>query len=310
MKRYAVYLRLVVAVTLLAYVLHREDPSRIWARLVAAPWWAYGASIGFLGLNSGIQALRIQLLLPRPVPPWHRVLRSVLLGNFYGLFLPTGGGEAAKLWSLQRETGALAPALAALGTSRVLELLPWSLLCLWGALVVLPEDWPWLVPVAAGSFVAMLVVFLGAVTLIVRGDRLAHRVPARIAPFAHQLASLVARPVDILACASLAVPFGLLNCAAVWAVLHAYGVGMPYSDVLGLIPTLDVLISLPITVSGVGVREETFQLALAARGVPADLALAIAFTRWTGEIARSVAGGLLFVTGSPGGRRTVVTDRD
>jgi hypothetical protein len=54
---------------------------------------------------------------------------------------------------------------------------------------------------------------------------------------------------------------------------------------------------LPVTLSGVGVREGVFVHALARFGATEELAVAIALTRWTGELGRAAVGGLMALWG-------------
>lgn len=308
--RARVLLRLLVAIVLLVLVFRVVSPGDVLARLRAAPWWAFATAAGCLGVNSVFHAHRIRFLLPAPRPPWWRLLRAILLGSFFGLVLPTGGSEAARVLILRREVGGLDAAVAAMGMARVLELVAWSLLCLYGAVFVLPGDWPWLVPITLGAAAAMAGIVALVVAGLLRGEGLVRRLPRRIGGPLGRVLALRASAADLARSTLLVVPTAVLNCGIVWVVLRAYAAPMSFADVLGLVPALDVLIALPVTISGVGVREGVFQVALAARGVAPEVAVAVAFTRWTGELARAAAGGLLFVT-SPGGlRRVPVTFRD
>jgi uncharacterized membrane protein YbhN (UPF0104 family) len=210
-----------------------------------------------------------------------------------GLVTPTGGAEAAKILALGRRSGRLDAAAAALVAARAMELVPWAALLAWGTLGPLPARWPELVPVAAlaGGGMVLVAATLGA--LAAGGlDPLMRRVP--------RLSVVRALAADRRAlgwCFAMAFPFAAVNSFVVWLILGAYGVDLSYADTVGLIPTLDVVISLPITVSGLGVREGMFAWALAPLGVDPATALAIAATRWSGELVRSALGGALWVAG-------------
>lgn len=298
MRRALVLLRLFVAVAVVAFVYTRVDPGEAAAVLAAAPWWAWVVPAVLLTVNSGIHALRLVLVLPAPAPPLHVALRAVLLGNFFGLFLPTGGGEAAKAVAIARAAGGYEPAFAAMFTSRLLELVPWGLLCVWGAVGVLPGRLPGWIPVAwaaAGGFAALVI----GVVLLARGV-VRVPLPDAVATRVDRLARLRPPPARVVACLAAAVPFAAVNCFVVWVVLRAYGVRLSYPEVLGLIPTLDVVISLPVTISGVGVREMVFADGLRPWGAPATTAVAVALTRWSGELFRAGIGGVLFLLGPLG----------
>lgn len=291
-SRVLVLFRLLLALALLGLVLARVDPGVAADHMRAAPWWAYAAPWALMVVNAGVHALRLGVLLPAPRPPWREVMRSVLLGNFFGLFLPTGGGDVAKVVALGRATGRFEEALAALLVSRLLELVPWGLLLVWGAMAVLPGRLPALEALAWATAAGMAAALGLAAAALRLGTPRLRWLPAAVARRVDRLRGFRASRAQVCACLALTFPFALLNCLAAWIVLRAYGVGVSYPTVMGLVPTLDVLIALPVTVSGVGVREGVFLYGLAAWGVPPPVALAVALTRWTGELFRAGLGGL------------------
>ena len=302
--------RVVLALGIFSFVVTRADPGAALAHLRAAPWWALVVPSVLLLANSCLHAVRLRLLLPAPRPSWWAVLRCVLLGNFIGLALPTGGGEAAKVVALSRHTGSMTSALGPLGASRVMELGPWGLLVWWGAVAVLPGHVPAFVPFAWLSGAAMLGVLLVAgAAMRWPGPALAW-LPAPISRRLFRLAEVHANARDIAACALLAVPFALVNCGVIYVILRAYGVPLTYLEVMGVIPTIDIIISLPITVSGLGVREGMFVVALAGWGVDPAVAVAVSFTRWTAELFRSGLGGLWWARSGFPQARVADTSRD
>lgn len=293
MRRWYPLVRIVVAGVLAVVVFATMDVGAVAGVLRRAPRWAWGVSTALLAVNSVIHALRIRVLLPEPRPPLPAVLRSVLLGNFLGLVLPTGGGEAAKGVALARLADPPAAGVMALLTSRFFELPPWALLLFWGAWRVLPGRLDAYVPVVVACGLAFLALF-GAGVAVVRWGRgptwLQRRVvlpPPERRPTAASLAW----------CALGALPFAAVNCLVVWALLRAFGVTIGYGEVLGVVPAMDVVISLPITVSGAGVRELVFAHGLAAWGVTPEVALAVAWLRWSGELVRSLVGGVWWAVG-------------
>jgi hypothetical protein len=229
-----------------------------------------------------------------------------LLGNFVGMALPTGGGEAMKALGLARLAQRPGQAVMALLTSRLLELPPWGLLVWWGAWGVLPGRLDSWVPVAWAVGLVFIGVFVAAVGFhayagaLLRGPRAA-RVPAALRGRIEGFAAFRPSARDLVACGVGAIPFAALNCLVVWALLVAVGWPVPYSDVLGLIPSMDVVISLPLTVAGAGVRETMFFHALAPWGVPAEVALTVCWLRWSGDVFRAAVGGIWWGIGGAGG---------
>ncbi len=310
------FVRGLAALGLLLFVLRKVDLQALGDSLASAPGWAWAVPATLLGVNSVVHALRIRLLFPSPRPRVTAVLRCILLGNFVGMALPTGGGEAMKALGLSRLSAKPGDAVMALLTSRLLELPPWGLLVWWGAWAVLPGRLDSWVPVAWVVGLVFIGVFVVAVGVhayagaVLDGPR-AGRVPARIRERIAGFAAFRPPLVNVALCGLGAVPFAALNCLVVWSLLVAVGWPVPYSDVLGLIPSMDVVISLPLTVAGAGVRETMFCHALAPWGVPAEVALTVCWLRWSGDVFRATLGGLWWglagsVTPAPSPERDVV----
>lgn len=308
MSRAWLVLRIVLTIAVLGAVLYRADVGEALAQARRAPAWVFALPSALLFLNSGLHALRLRLLLD-PAPPVREVLRLVLLGNFAGLVLPTGGGEAVKGLALARLVGGVEPAFAALLASRLLELLPWGLLLFWAAAGVLPARLPgWVGPTLLAGL-AMVAAFGVLLVLLTWPVRALGWIPhwagrARLI----RLASLRVGPGRIAACAALAVPFALTNCFVVFAILRGMGAPVTYPDILGLVPAMDVIISLPVTIAGMGVREGMFVEGLRPWGVAPSVAVAAAATRWSGELFRAGVGGLWWLARGAGERLPLRAD--
>lgn len=287
-------------------LLRQVDPRDALSRVGDAPGWVLAVPALLLLFNSGIHALRLRILMGAagPMPPLHRFHAAMLKASFFGLVLPTGGTEFAKLGFLRPLVGRTDLPVAALLLARLLELLPWTALLLFGLAWGLPSHDPLLAGVAA-VFAGLFIAVMGLAVVAVRsGGRLASVLPGALGRFAHDVVAAFEQvrrqPRRLVLAGLLAVPFALINGLVVWVLVRAYGLGMSYPDVLAVIPAADTLISLPVTVSGIGVREGVFVHVLAPWGADEATAVAVAVLRWTGELGRAAVGGLLFV--AAGGR--------
>ena len=287
-------------------LLRQVDPREALSRVGDAPGWVLAVPALLLLFNSGIHALRLRILMGAagPMPPLHRFHAAMLKASFFGLVLPTGGTELAKLGFLRPLVGRTDLPVAALLLARLLELLPWTALLLFGLAWGLPAHDPLLAGVAAvfaGIFIAVMAL---AVVAVRSGGRLAAILPGALGRFTHDIVAAFEQvrrqPQRLVSAGLLAVPFALINGFVVWVLVRAYALGMSYPDVLAVIPAADTLISLPVTVSGIGVREGVFVHVLAPWGADEATAVAVAVLRWTGELGRAAVGGLLFV--AAGGR--------
>jgi glycosyltransferase 2 family protein len=304
-------LRVVLSLAALAWVLSRVDLAEARAQLAGLPAWAWLAPTVIYTLNSGLHGLRVRVLMaalgpaPSAAAMWALMLRSA----FAGAFLPSGGAELAKVGLLARASGSTEAALASILMARLLELVPWTLLLLWGLRWGIGAHDP-VVGLAALVFaLAFGAVLLGSLLLARHGlppPALLRRLPAPLEALArrtHRALGLLSHaPRALLASLLLSLPFSLLNCLTAWLVMRAHGLPVGYLDTLAIIPAVDTLISLPISINGVGVREGLMVGLLAPWGAGEAVAVAVAWTRWTGELGRATLGGLLVLVGGAGAR--------
>lgn len=307
-------LRLLLTAAAVAWVLSLVDLRDAGAVLASAPPWVYVLPPGLLVLNSAVHALRVRVLLQAAgiTVPLCGVVAAMLQAAFVGQVLPRGGAEVAKIGFLTRLTGSAEASLAAILVARLLELIPWTLLLLWGLAWGLWAHDP-VVGAAAAVFACAFSVVLATSLILVRGgDRLvgalpltlrtlARRLPARLHRLARRLrAAFVQVGGDrprLWWAGLLTVPFSLINCLVVWLIMRAHALPVGYLDALAVIPAVDTLIALPITIGGVGVREGLFVGLLAPWGATEAVAVAVALTRWSAELGRAAVGGVLFVVG-------------
>jgi hypothetical protein len=72
----------------------------------------------------------------------------------------------------------------------------------------------------------------------------------------------------------------------------------PWLDVLTAMPVVDAAASLPISISGIGVRERTFEAMLSGFAqVPEVVCISAAMVGWLFTVVWGLLGGLLFLRG-------------
>ncbi len=300
-------LRLVGTALAISWVLHKVDPGRAWSALVAAPGWVYLVPPAGVLLNTLVQAFRVRCMLGAMGAQLSmgRVLSALCRGAFLGLALPSGGQEVAKAAFLVRASRRLDAGIGALLAARVLQLPTWALLLSWTLAMGLMGTDP-VLGMAASGFLAVTAVVLGVCLWGLRRPEAPRlplpgwtpdRVRGVLQRIVDALRSLRATPGVMIVVALLALPCVTVNILVVWAVLQGFGAPLQVDEVAALLPAADVLIWMPVTIGGLGVREGLFVHFLAPRGVAVGTAVAVGLTRWTGELTRALVGGLLFVLG-------------
>ncbi|MBL8617832.1 MAG: flippase-like domain-containing protein [Deltaproteobacteria bacterium] len=302
-------LRAAVTVAATWWVVHRLPAGELGSISEALPRWTLAMPSAVMAVNTMLLAERHRTALAalgHAVPLGELVLLH-LRSAFAALVLPRGGADLTRVAVLARQTGDLEGVLAAALHLRVVDLGLWI-----GLLVVflLQGPWPGLraLELAAAAVIGAGIGILVALPVGVRlaGDRVG-RLPwigARALRIVEALRAAAGAGRATLRIAALGLPMALGNIASVSVLFWAAGVEIPLPRQIGLVPAMDAVLSLPITVGGVGLRESVFILVGESFGIAAPAALAIAWTRWTGELSRGLVGGLsLWISGGWGQRR-------
>jgi glycosyltransferase 2 family protein len=260
--------------------------------LVSPAAWAMAVLLTCASLSCG--AFRWWLLFRafgalRP-PSLSRLGRQYLIGQFYNTYLPGGvtgdivrGHAAQDAWPAG-SAGGFASVLIerVLGLSALLGL---TTLAIW--LHPLPGSATLVVP-AVVAFAALL---LGAWVLASFG-RL-----SRFAPSAWLRRLLARVPVPsawLPLMAALVVSFGCQLAPALCGhlLLRSIYPRVALLDSLAIVPLASASAFLPISVSGIGVRETVFVELYSRVGVPAQAALAASLAMWLAQAAVAAVGGI------------------
>ncbi len=315
-------LQLAITLGVLFLVFHdpqkRADMLRALQNASAAWLFAGIAAYGVVELLAGV---RWQLLLRVQGIglPWPRLFRLLMIGVFFNFFIPGGtGGDVVKVFYLLKETPGQRPAaLLSVLIDRLIGL--FGLIVIGGAVAIARWDWLTASPAAARCVWITLAVLGGSlaaviVSLTLSSLGLVHRLPARM-PGRDKLAELAVaynlygrawRPSLAALGLSLLVHAGVFLtffCAA--KALETPGTRIPsLLDLASVMPVVNTITSLPISLGGVGVREGLFQIFLSELvGVSEAVAVVIAFTGFLLTLFWGLVGGVFYVGYRPSEHR-------
>lgn len=241
-------------------------------------WWlllgfaTYGV-VEVLGAVRWSILLRVQeIVLPRT-----RLVALLLIGVFFNFFIPGGtGGDVVKIFYLLKETpGKRGPALLSVLVDRLTGVL--SLCLLAGILVFLRWDWVMSTP-ETRRFTWPALIILGSslgglhFTYMVTKHGWVHRLPAWLpgrdrlaeAALAYHLYGRAWRATSCAMTLSVVVNLGyflVFYCAA--RALYPSGAQLPsLVELVTIMPIVNTLASMPVSLGGIGVREGLFQVFL------------------------------------------------
>jgi uncharacterized membrane protein YbhN (UPF0104 family) len=297
-----VLVRIALGAVILAFVVRRADPGAATLRWDAGASAGLAAAVALVALAQVLSAARWRLVLgPDDAPPFGRLLRLYLVGQFFSLFLPTSvGGDAVRAVAVSR--GARRPAWAV--SSVVFERFL-GLVTLLAMLAIGGSAAPGVFRASAGRAdlgmelgggrIAIAVVLFLAISIAgVRTMRRSPRVRRAAGEAAALWTGLAARPAAFGA--ALAASLGVQGAyVAAWMTLGA-GLRLPvgWGEMLVFVPFVSLAAMVPVTVAGIGVREGAWALLLAPYGVAAADAVAFSLLYFLAFCLVGAAGGVVF----------------
>jgi uncharacterized membrane protein YbhN (UPF0104 family) len=274
--------------------------------------WLF-AGIAAYGVVEVISAVRWQWLLRVQGIQlgWMRISLLTLVGVFFNFFIPGGtGGDVVKVFYLLKETpGKRTAALLSVLVDRMIGVVGLAVF----AGVLIGFRWSWLMATPQTeryAWPALIILFstLGGVhfSSIVTRYGLVHRLPARL-PGRDKLAELAlaytlygrawraSLTALVLSIASHFGYFLVFYCAA--RSLNAGGAKLPsLADLCTIMPIVNVLSAMPVSLGGLGVREGLFQIYLNQLcGVSEAVAVVISSSGYFLTFVWGIIGGVTYL---------------
>lgn len=303
-----VLIRAAVGVSLLGLAVTQADAGEL-----SITWGAHTAigiscAVLLLVLAQVQSALRWRTILGPEAPPWRFLFRLYLVGQFFSLFLPTSiGGDAVRAAAVARALPRAGAGISSVVLDRLFGVGALGAYLLLGAAVspwVLSEiaaelhwnvpGWTlWLVPVGGVAVVASL-------RLLARKLDGFRRM---LQDAWHSTAHLMRAPRALLRAAGLAL---LVQGTYIvtWAILaRALALPVPLALLAVAVPLVSLVAMLPITLSGLGLREGAWVLLLSPLGISVADAVAYSLLYFLAFSLVSVIGGVAFAAWGTGWSR-------
>ncbi|MBC7186577.1 MAG: flippase-like domain-containing protein [Calditrichaeota bacterium] len=300
--------RAVVSAGLIALLFLRANLDEIWAAMCQAEAGLLAAAFVLLFVGYLISTLRWQMLLKALGLhlPFRPLLASYCVAIFVGNFLPsTVGGDAVRAFDTVRMSGRKGGPIAAVVVDRLLGVLA---LVVFAAAVVLVRAegsarFPWLRWGVLAGLVAMVAVV--AWIFWRKSPALAQEDPASAEPRAG-LSGFVSRAVGAFrafggktGALTRGMGYSLLLQANV--VLHYYlvakavGINVGLGHFFLIVPIATILTMLPITINGIGIRENAFVFLLTPFAVPPSTTIAFTWIGFGMMLLYGAMGGIVYV---------------
>ncbi|MCS6852096.1 MAG: flippase-like domain-containing protein [Gemmataceae bacterium] len=290
------WFRIAVSGVLVTGLILRTDWAQVgeaFASLRLQWWWA--AFLLYL-VSQLVSAVRWQLLA-RPLGFKESLARFVsfyFIGMYFNMLLPTSvGGDVLRAWYLDGGSGRRLAAFVSVFADRFSGLLVLlALAC--AAVVFCPLELPRWVPASVWGTASCALAGLAVAPLLARGKGRGPwtlRLTAAGRAFRRQ-------PRLLLITTALSLVVQAANVAIVWFIGLGLGLKVPPAYYAIMVPMVSLLTLLPISINGIGVREEGMMRFLAFLGVPTGTTLCLSLLWFAVFLAAGGLGGLVYLLGS------------
>lgn len=301
----------VLSMGLLAFLLRSLDLAAFRTLFARLPLWFYLLSLLVVLGGQVVYAWRWRLLLAEAGVrvPFLLTVRQYFIGTFLNNFLPsTVGGDVGKVYFLGRDHG-YRVVMASVVLDRMLGL---AMLAMWATVALWLFQMPSPVLAAARLAVTGIAALLAAI-LIVTGTgtgglaaRVAWLGPRGVALAEHlqqfriDMAVSLRSPLLMLQ-AALAVIVYALAAGAVYVVFIRIqtGTAPPLMMTTGVVMATAVLSNIPVSLNGLGLREQLHALLLAPLGVPREVAVAVSLLFFGHLLVSSLFGAGFWIQSRP-----------
>jgi glycosyltransferase 2 family protein len=306
-KRAAFGIQAGATAALLVLLFRKFDWALFLAAFARTPRWFYLVSFTVLVAGQALYVFKWGLVLDAVglrVPFW-RLAEQYLLGIFFNNFLPTMiGGDAARVYYLGRQEGYATVAtsifvdrgLGFLSLAASGSVLVWWLDITTPAFLVARKVLSVMALVMVAVLAAALSFRLAPVVATLRRAPLMGRVAEMLELVRKRGRALKRRPGIVFAVFAA----GLLYTMPFAWIYQVYfrlsaGVAVPYLATLFVLVAIAILSNIPISVNGIGLREQLHYLLFASLGVSKELAVGIAVIVFSQFLILSVLGGLVWL---------------
>lgn len=293
-KTVTLLVRTLVTCVLLGWIGWKTDWSAVasaFAHLDVACWLG---AVGLLVFGQAVSAKRWQIAgdaVQMPRTTW-QMFRYYLIGMYFNLLLPTSvGGDVVRVWYLNNRSGQSLRATAAVLADRLSGL---GVLVLMACVAVFfaPESTPSWVPLTVYSIAAAGLCGV----LALAGLTYSGKLPKARQDQLDVLWEMFRNPRAVFWTTVCSVIVQVNSVAVCWLVARGLSIDVPFAYFAVIVPMVSLLTLVPISVNGMGVREESCIVFLAPFGVTKEVATTLALLWFGAQLAVSVMGGLAYLT--------------
>jgi uncharacterized protein (TIRG00374 family) len=288
-NKYTRWLLRLIGPAILLYFLLTTDINKIIANFHDLNWAPVLLSLALYPIFIAVKAWRWNMLmreLGMQAPPLGYAMILYTIGLFLGGATPGQSGDFIKAWYLRERGQPLAPALFSILLDRLFDFLIMALLSLLGLVAFLhifPPQMQNLVRIATIGFATLIIIVTPLLMARRPRDWMMNRVlllaPRRARPaigrWRDQFTGLDLRPALMAELLLATLGSATSTMVRLWLLFYALNINIPLLAMVSSMALISILQALPISFSGVGVRDAILIAVLANFNYSRDVALSL-----------------------------------
>jgi len=294
--------KLCVTAALLLLILRAVDLGQVWARLQAFSFLFLVPLVAVMIGQTVVTTVRWQLVMAAldVAIGFTKAWLILLIGMFFNQSLPsTIGGDVVRIWRVHCEGHGLGKSANVVLVDRVMALV--------GLMVLVTPALPILYLMERHGGGAVVLSMAAVVAVVVLGMALffvAPGLPAMLgrwrplralAELTSDARRLVADPGRTLVITAIAVFVHALSASAVYVLARGFLIDVTLAECLLLVPAVILVMVLPISIAGWGLREGAMVGAFALVGVPVEDALVLSLGFGIASVVVGLPGALIWL---------------
>ncbi len=299
--------RIALSLGLLWYVLTSVGLETISDHILAVPGWVVPIALGLAFINIALSAYKWQLTLRlRDIRlTWRELFKYYYIGQFFNAFLPTTiGGDSARMYYLYDRHPVGEDAVSSVVIERATGLLSVFLLAGAGGLVLVGR--------ISSVLVAGIVLGCGLGSLFALGVLFSRRLRAFLGRTMYRIerfdlgerlraihdAVLTYRdqPRALVRLIAISLVFRAIVVINTFVVAVGLGMDVSLGYFLVIVPVVEVLLLIPISIQGFGVRETTYLYLFSAVGATEGVAVSLGIVmQLVLTVFNNLVGGVFYI---------------
>lgn len=300
-KLWSFLARILCAGILLLILAFTLDISKAVALIQEQGFTTLALCVGIALLRVPLGALRWSIMDPSEDIPLWDYIRYLMTNGFINLFVPMLAGDATRALHTAAEGKSAATALSVFA-DRLLGFFSILLLGAGAILVSPPFEGRWRLLMMLGGGVTLIIAmtaslrFVPDVTQLSVVGRLPERVQGVLKKWTDAVHFYARSPGQILAALAVCIPLHGLWLVLVWVFARALAIPISFWELSSYTALVMVITAIPVSLNGLGVREMGYSVLFAARGLPAEAAVALSLYQFATLAILGLMGVPFFLT--------------